>query len=111
MADAVTALRELGGGLIATRNGHVVASVEFAIGGFVDSLPLRDMHAKLDAFEIAGADLGSKLNDPLISLASLTIPQIPSYGLSDFGLYDSQRQEFVDVVLAPERRVGLSRSA
>jgi adenine deaminase len=99
MAAAVTAMRDLGGGLIAILDGAVVASVEFGIGGFVGSLPLNDMHLELQAFERAAAALGCRLVDPLISLASLTIPNIPRYGLSDFGLYDAEQRRFVDVVL------------
>jgi adenine deaminase len=101
MVAAVAALRDLGGGLIAVRDGDLVAAVEFDVGGFVGSLPLDDMHAKLEAFEQAAAGLGSRLSDPLISLASLTIPHIPSYGLSDLGLFDGEQGQFVDVVLTP----------
>jgi adenine deaminase len=99
MATAVAAMRDLGGGLIAIVDGAVVASVEFGVGGFVGSLSLNDMHLELQAFERAAAALGCRLVDPLISLASLTIPNIPRYGLSDFGLYDAEQRRFVDVVL------------
>jgi adenine deaminase len=99
MAFAVAAMRDLGGGLVAVQDGAVIGSVEFEVGGVVGSRPLEQMHAELKAFEGAAADLGSVLTDPLISLASLTIPHIPSNGLSDLGLYDSHREKFEDVVL------------
>jgi adenine deaminase len=101
MAAAVTAMRELGGGLAAVRDGAVTAAVEFDVGGFVGSVPLGEMHRQLQSFEQAAAELGCRLIDPLISLASLTIPHIPRYGLSDFGLYDADEQLFVDVLLDP----------
>jgi adenine deaminase len=99
MASAVAAMRELGGGLVAVRGHEVVASVEFEVGGIVGSLPLDEMHAELEAFELAAAALGSRLTDHLTALAALTIPHIPRYGLSDRGLYDSEAASFVAVVL------------
>ena len=99
MAAAVAAMRDLGGGLIAVVDGAVVASVEFDIGGFVGSLPLNDMYVELQDLRARRRVLGCRLIDPLISLASLTIPNIPRYGLSDFGLYDCEQRRFVDVVL------------
>jgi adenine deaminase len=99
MATAVDVMRDLGGGLVAVVDGGVVATVEFDVGGFVGSLSLNDIHLELQAFERAAASLGCRLVDPLISLASLTIPSIPRYGLSDLGLYDAEQQRFVDVVL------------
>lgn len=100
MAAAVAAMGDLGGGMIAVADGTLVARVAFEIGGFVGSLPLDAMHAEIEAFEQSAAALGCRLTDPLISLASLTIPHIPRYGLSDFGLYDGEQRRFVDVVLA-----------
>jgi adenine deaminase len=100
IAAAVAAMRELGGGLLTVADGELTAAVEFDVGGFVGSRPLLAMLSELHAFERAASALGCRLVDPLISLASLTIPHIPRYGLSDLGLYDVEQQRFVDVVLA-----------
>jgi adenine deaminase len=99
MAAAVVAIRALGGGLVAVRDGEVIASVEFEIGGIVGTLPLDRMHAEIEAFELAAASLGSALTDPVTALAALSIPHIPRYGLSDCGLYDTEAQTFVDVLV------------
>ncbi|MGI8429687.1 MAG: adenine deaminase C-terminal domain-containing protein [Solirubrobacteraceae bacterium] len=100
MAAAVAAMQQLGGGLIAVRDGRAIATVKFEVGGIVGTLPLHEMHPQIEAFELAAATLGSRLTDHLTALAALTIPHIPRYGLSDRGLYDSEAARFVDVVVA-----------
>jgi adenine deaminase len=98
MAAAASAMRDLGGGLLATRDGHVIASVELEIGGIVGTLPLEETHRTLQDFEQAASTLGSRLTDHLTALAAVTIPHIPRYGLSDLGLYDSDVGRFVNVL-------------
>jgi adenine deaminase len=102
MADAVTAMRELGGGLLAIHDGEILAAVPFEIGGIVGCLPLQETHAELKAFEEAAGALGSRLTDHLTALAALTIPHIPTYGLSDIGLYEPEVGRFVNVLADAE---------
>lgn len=99
MAAAVAAMQELGGGLVAVRDGRPIATVKFEVGGIVGTLPLDEMHQQIAELERVAATLGSRLTDHLTALAALTIPHIPRYGLSDRGLYDSDAARFVDVVL------------
>jgi adenine deaminase len=104
MASAVAAMQRLGGGLLAVADGTTIAAVEFDLGAVTGTRPLHDMYAELRAFEAAATKLGCQLTDPVTALASLTIPQIPEYGFSDFGLYDVAAARFVDVVVDDDPR-------
>jgi adenine deaminase len=52
-----------------------------------------------DALRHIGCDLGS----PILSLSFIALPTIPTYGLTDRGLFDVAGQRFVDVVLTTAR--------
>jgi adenine deaminase len=103
IAAAVNALATLGGGLVAVDQEAVIAAVPFEVGAVMTQLPIDETIGLLDGFEAAAAKLGCRLTDPVTALASLTIPQIPHYGLSDLGLIDTLTQRFVDVVVDPRQ--------
>lgn len=100
LAAAVQAMRELGGGVLAVRDGALVHGVAMPVGGIVGAGTLEEIHADLDGFERAAEALGSPLRDPFMSLAFASIPHIPHYGITDMGWYETFREEFVDIVLS-----------
>jgi adenine deaminase len=99
LASAVAHMRELGGGVLAVRDGELLHGVPLPVGGIVGSGTLEEIHADLQDFERATAELGSPLHDPFMSLAFASIPHIPHYGITDKGWYDTFAEEFVDIVL------------
>lgn len=102
MAAAVHAMQDLGGGVLAVRDGALLHGVAMPVGGIVGAGTLEEIHDDLQAFERATASLGSPLGDPFMSLAFASIPHIPHYGITDKGWYETFREEFVDIVLASE---------
>jgi adenine deaminase len=100
MAAAVRAMQELGGGVLAVRDGALVHGVAMPVGGIVGAGTLEEIHEDLQAFERAATSLGSPLRDPFMSLAFASIPHIPHYGITDIGFYETFREEFVDIVLS-----------
>jgi adenine deaminase len=99
MAAAVQAMVELGGGVLAVRDGELLHGVAMPVGGIVGAGTLDEIHEDLQAFERASASLGSPLNDPFMSLAFASIPHIPHYGITDMGWYETFAEEFVEIVL------------
>jgi adenine deaminase len=99
LAGAVAHMRELGGGVLAVRDGELLHGVALPVGGIVGSGTLEEIHADLRGFEQATAALGSPLRDPFMSLAFASIPHIPHYGITDKGWYDTFAEQFVDIVL------------
>jgi adenine deaminase len=102
LAAAVAHMRELGGGILAVRDGALLHGVAMPVGGIVGAGTLEEIHEDLQGFERAAAALGSPLGDPFMSLAFASIPHIPHYGITDKGWYETFREEFVDIVLSSE---------
>jgi adenine deaminase len=99
MAAAVSQIEKIGGGLAVVREGRLLKTVAFPIGGILGSGPLDVMHRELGEFEAAMEELGCPLTHPFMSLAFASIPHIPHYGITDKGWYETFKEEFVDVVL------------
>jgi adenine deaminase len=100
MAASARAMVRLGGGVLALRDGDVLAEVPFPVGGILGTGTLEEMYTELGGFEAAAAALGSPLRDPFMALAFASIPHIPHYGITDKGWYDTYAESFVDIVLA-----------
>jgi len=85
---AVSALRALGGGLVAVRDGALLAAVPLPIGGLMSDRPAEVVRRQMDALIAAVHSLGSTLHDPLMQLGFLALEVIPHLKLTDLGLVD-----------------------
>ncbi|BDD09750.1 adenine deaminase [Fulvitalea axinellae] len=96
MAKAVNVLMESKGGL----------SVVGDAGTDVLPLPVAGLMSAQDGFELAGeydeivrkaGELGTRLHDPFMTLSFMALLVIPELKLSDQGLFDGRKFEFVDL--------------
>jgi adenine deaminase len=99
MAAAVSAMKKIGGGILAVKDGKVLHATEFPVGGILGAKSLEEMRDDLAAFEFATKKLGCRLKNPVTSLSFASIPHIPHYGITDRGWYDTFGEKFVDIVL------------
>jgi adenine deaminase len=99
MACAVEELMALGGGITMVKEGRVLESLPLRIaglmtqdtGGFVDSKLLK-MHA------VAREQLCIREGiDPFMTLSFMALPVIPSLKVTDMGLFDVERFQFVSI--------------
>jgi adenine deaminase len=99
MACAVEELMALGGGITMVQEGRILESLSLRIAGlmteesgeFVDSKLLK-MHA------IARDKLGIHEGiDPFMALSFMALPVIPSLKVTDMGLFDVERFQFVPI--------------
>jgi len=98
MALAANKLAEIGGGQIVVKNGRVIGLVELGIGGLM-STERMEVVAKKAASILAGFQAcGCKLNSPNMQLAFLALVVIPELRISDKGLVDISKLEFVPVL-------------
>ena len=90
MALGVNRLAEIGGGLIAVRDGKILSQVALPIAGLISLKPARvvaEQVAKLEHIVIH--DLGCTLRpNPFFQLAIITLPNVPNIGITDKGLFD-----------------------
>jgi adenine deaminase len=92
---AVAAIIEMQGGLVVVSEGAVRAALPLPIGGLMSDAPLRAVCTELDRLLSATQDLGSRLQDPFMTLSFLALPVIPSLKITDKGLVDVDRFQIV----------------
>ncbi len=98
MAIAANKLAEVGGGQVVVRNGEVIGLVELKIAGLMSNQPAEVVAQKaasvLDGFRACGC----KINNPNMQLSLLGLVVIPELRISDLGLVDVTRFEFIPLV-------------
>ncbi len=95
MRAAVRAVKDLGGGLVAVLDGKVIASVPLPIGGLMSDQPVEVVRAQMDALLDHVKELGSPHHDPFMHLGFLALEVIPKLKLTDQGLVDVDKFDFV----------------
>ncbi len=97
MMTAARGVGELGGGLVAAVDDHVLAQVPLPIGGLMSDQSLETVRGQMDELMEAAQGLGSTLHDPLMTLGFLALEVIPSLKLTDQGLVDVEQFSFVSL--------------
>jgi adenine deaminase len=98
IARAVNLVMTARGGIVAT-DGEVDQLLELPIAGLMatdDGYAVGQRYAEIDAYAKA---LGSTLAAPFMTLSFLALLVIPKLKLSDKGLFDGEKFEFVDLFL------------
>lgn len=85
---AVKEIDRLQGGLVATAEGKVLATLPLPIAGLLSDEPLEVVVDKLERLEQVATDLGTTLPSPFSTLSFLALPVIPELRLTDLGLVD-----------------------
>ena len=98
MSMAANELARLGGGQIVIQSGKVLGQVELPIGGLMSNeraeVVARKASTVLDGFKACGC----QLNNPNMQLSLLALVVIPELRISDLGLVDVNRFEFIQVL-------------
>jgi adenine deaminase len=95
---AARAIAAMQGGLVAVADGQVLARVPLPIAGLMSDQPLERVREQLDDLAQVARDLGSDLHAPFMALAFLALPVIPALKLTDRGLVDVNKFDFVPVL-------------
>lgn len=96
MLAAIDALEECGGGYVAVSGGKVLARLALPVAGLMSDAPLAAIIARQQELLSAAAQLGvSGASDPFITLSFLALPVIPDVRLTDLGVFDVNRMQFI----------------
>jgi adenine deaminase len=95
MAQAVTRLGELGGGIVVVDGGAITAELPLPVAGLLADAPLTEVIAKSLACNDAARALGWSGATPFLTLSFLGLSVIPSLKITDRGLVDVDRFEIV----------------
>ncbi|MCD4752794.1 MAG: adenine deaminase [Anaerolineaceae bacterium] len=95
MAIAVNRLRETQGGQVVVRNGTVIGLVELPIAGLMSNQSAEHVARSADSVLAGIRACGCELNNANMQLSLLSLVVIPALRVSDKGLFDGEKFEFL----------------
>src|SRR5260370_3461568 len=95
MAAAINRLREIEGGFAVAQDGKVVAEMPLPVAGLMSLASFEEVREALIPLRSAAKGLGVTLAEPFLQVAFLPLPMIPHLKITDKGLVDVDRFEFV----------------
>ena len=99
MAAAASEVVDRDGGMVAVDDdGAVLAAVPLPVAGLMSDRPLAEVAERVHGLETAFRDLGCDLNAPFMTMSLLALAVLPSLRLTNRGLVDTDRFDFVDTV-------------
>ena len=100
MALAANRLGQVGGGVVVYQAGQQTALVELPIAGLMSNERAEVVAVKAARMVQAMADCGCTLHNAYMQLSLLALVVIPELRISDLGLVDVTRFEFVPLFVA-----------
>ena len=95
----VLKVKDMGGGLVITEAGKVKASLPLPVAGLLSEMGMRDVAEGIDDCIDAAQDLDCRLKDPFMTLSFLCLPVISELKLTDKGLVDVNKFQFVSLFM------------
>ena len=99
IARALNRLIEIGGGFVVVLNGTVTEELPLPLGGIMSDEPVRALAEKMGQIKRAVKDLGSPLEDPLLTLQAITFTAIPALRIRERGLLQVKTGQIVPLLL------------
>ncbi len=97
MLAAARTVIDMQGGLAAVLDGKVLAALPLPVAGLMSKLSLEQTSLAMQDLHQACQELGLQGGHPFMTLSFLSLPVIPDLKLTDQGLVDVNRFEFVDL--------------
>jgi adenine deaminase len=98
--DILRAIREIqamNGGQVVVENGKVRASLPLPIAGLMSNRPLSEVRSAIDQLNLEARRLCCKLENPFMTMSFLSLPVIPEIKLTDMGLVDVSKFDFISL--------------
>lgn len=97
MLEAVIEICRMKGGLAVVADGKVLARLELPVAGLMSEQPMAVVRDGLDQLNQVTKTLGITMKEPFMALSFVTLAVMPDLKLTDLGLFDVRKFEFVDV--------------
>ncbi len=95
MRTAIRELVRIGGGLAVAKGDEILEALPLPRAGLISDSPLAEVRQGLDALAAAVQALGCTHPDPVMALSFVALEVIPSLKLTDRGLVDVEKFDFV----------------
>ena len=97
MAKAVNTILRNNGGLAAVSK-DIFSSLELPVAGLMSNKSVLEVSSDLRILHHAVKEMGSKLKSPFMTLSFMALLVIPKLKISDMGLFDVEKFDFVDLI-------------
>lgn len=97
MAKAVNTVLRNNGGLAAVSK-DIFSTLELPVAGLMSTKSAAEVSSDLRILHHAVRDMGSKLGSPFMTLSFMALLVIPKLKISDMGLFDVEKFDFVDLI-------------
>lgn len=104
MALAANTLINCGGGMTAVQNGQVLGTVPLPIAGLMNDKPLEEMSNLVESLNTAWEKIGCDMVSPFMTMALIPLACLPELRLTDRGLVDCTKFEFVPMFVENENK-------
>lgn len=95
MAAATNRIIEMGGGFAVAKDGVILAELALPVAGLMSLEPFETVSTYLVELRDAAQSLGCTLPEPFLQVAFLALPVIPHLKMTDKGLFDVDKFDFV----------------
>ena len=95
MAASINRLSEIEGGFAVAENGRITADLPLPVAGLMSLQSFEEVRGRLIPLRKAAKGLGVTLAEPFLQVAFLPLPVIPHLKITDMGLVDVDKFEFV----------------
>jgi adenine deaminase len=98
MAVAANRLAETGGGQVVVKQGRIIGEVQLPIAGLMSNEPIEAVARKAAGVLAGFKACGCTINNPNMTMSLLALVVIPELRISDKGLVDVTKFDFIPVV-------------
>jgi adenine deaminase len=85
------------GGKVVVNNGEVISKLPLPIAGLMSDKEFNHVLDKCSELNEASHSIGCTLEDPFMTLAFMSLPVIPELKITDKGLFDTNKFDFVEI--------------
>ncbi len=85
------------GGKVVVSNGQVLSKLPLPIAGLMSNEKFEYVVDKCEELNNAAHSIGCKLEDPFMTMGFLSLPVIPELKITDKGIFDTTKFDFVNI--------------
>lgn len=97
MYTAAVELIKSQGGKIVVNNGDILAHLPLPIAGLISDEDFDTVIKKSMQLNSAAKSIGCEIDDPFMAMGFLSLPVIPELKITDKGVFDTTKFEFIDI--------------
>ncbi|MFX0209168.1 MAG: adenine deaminase C-terminal domain-containing protein, partial [Candidatus Hodarchaeota archaeon] len=90
---------EMNGGLAASKNGKILASIALPVGGLMSNTSLKELCKSAERFRNALDKLGLDPSNPIMPFALFSLPAVPGAKVTDLGIWDDKQKKLVPIFI------------